>query len=169
MKEPQENLDPFSAPVPGHSLTLPQGGSTYEAPPQFANPQDACEYVFDEIVKPRNSSRLVMLLRSGVTCEFIARTMVFTGFQSGKWTPDVGMLIARPVLYMVVAVAQRAKDNGLIKGDFKIMNPDKDQQDFMAQFAELLPNEGSKKEEQKVTKELKNIEATKGPLAFGDM
>lgn len=134
MKDNDQEFDDFSAPVPGESLTKIPGGAPYEQPPQFTDIQEAAEYMFDTLVEPRQSARVVTLLKHGATCEAIARTLVFTGFMSGKWTPDVALLISRPVLYMIVAVAERAKTNGLLK-KYTILNPDLEQESFMSGFS----------------------------------
>ena len=163
-------VDPFSAPIAGHSLTLPQGGSRYEAPAQFSTPEAASEYVFDQIVKPRNAARIITMLKAGLTCEAMARTMLFAGFQNAKWTVDTALLIGRPVLYMIVALANRAKSNGLI-GEFTIMSPDQEQNDFMGKFMALekkitakVDSSEAKALEKKITKEPLDIEMPKGPM-----
>lgn len=131
-----DNYDDFSAPIPGESLTKIPGGSPLEHPPQFPDIESASEYMFDTMVEPRQLARVVTLLKHKVTCEAIARAIIFAGFTQGKWTPDVALLLARPALYMVAAVAERSKHNGLLK-TYTIMNPDREQQQFMLGFAGL--------------------------------
>lgn len=135
----KDNLDydEFSAPIPGESLTRIPGGSPYEQAPQFPDINDAMEYIFDTLVEPRQSARLITMLKHGATCESIVRTVLFVGFMSGKWTPDVLLLIARPTLYIIASIAERAKNNGLLNR-YTIMNPDHEQINFMRGFENLM-------------------------------
>ncbi len=119
--------DPFNAPISGESLTMQPGGAPFEQPPQFADPDEAAEYVFDRVTDKRQAERLVALLQSGVPVEDVARTIVFSGFMQGKWTVDVGMLILRPVMYQIAAIGARV---GI--SDMKITPPDTEQNDFIS-------------------------------------
>ena len=151
-----DGYDDFSAPIPGESLTKIPGGSPYEHPPQFPDVHSASEYMFDTMVEPRQLSRVVTLLKHGVTCEAIARSVIFAGFAQGKWTPDVALLLARPALYMVAAVAQRSKANGILKS-YTIMNPDREQEQFMMGFSGLESEDSiSKAEVSQTAQELKD-------------
>ena len=38
------------------------------------------------------------MLDSGVPVEGIVRTIVFAGFMEGKYTPDVGFILAEPIM-----------------------------------------------------------------------
>lgn len=126
----------FKAPIPGQSLTAAPGSAAYQRPPQFADPDEALEYVFDAITKPRNVMQMITVLESGATCESLARTLVFQGFAAGKWSPDVALLIARPVLYLIVALAKRKKVKNL-----RILNPDRRTNDFLKEAMENVPVE----------------------------
>jgi hypothetical protein len=155
MKDNTHEFDNFSAPVPGESLTKIPGGAPFEQPPQFTDIQEASEYMFDTLVEQRQSARVITLLKHGITCEAIARTIVFTGFMQGKWTPDVALLIARPVLYMVVAVAERAKTNKLLK-KYTILNPDYEQESFMSGFSMMKDMDVSEAEVDKTEDQLED-------------
>lgn len=107
-----EPLDLMSAPIPGQSLTTAPGNANWEQPPQFVNAEIALEYIWERITQPKRAYQIGVLLKKGVPAEYIARTLVFTGFANGKWSPDLSLLIARPVLYQVVAIGamQKVKD-----------------------------------------------------------
>ena len=49
-----------------------------------------------------------MLIEAGVPIEAIARVITFTGFVEGEFNPDVGFLLAEPVMKMLTAIAVRA-------------------------------------------------------------
>lgn len=119
----------FDAAIPGQSLTGPKGGTPMEHPPQYANVDDALEYLFERLTTKRQVVRLVLMLKKGMPVEYIARAILFQGFSSGKWTPDVAMLMLRIVMAMIIAIATNAG----VKNP-TILNPDKDQEAFLDQF-----------------------------------
>jgi hypothetical protein len=126
-----EFTKPFNAPIPGESLTNSPGSSPYEKPAQFADPNDALEYLFDKLTDKRQVTRIAVMLKAGLSAEDIAKTMLFAGFTNGKWTPDTAMMMLRIVVGMVTAIGQRL---GLT--DFSVLNKDKEQYDFLSKFPE---------------------------------
>ena len=47
---------------------------------------------------------LTAMLDAGIPVEAIARIVVFAGFTEGKWTPDVGFMLAETVVKMVATI-----------------------------------------------------------------
>lgn len=123
----------FNAPIPGESLTTPMGASPWHSPPQYTTPEEAADKIFDAITQPRQTIKIVAMLSAGIPAEMIARTLIFAGFTQGKWIPDVSLLIARPVLYMVVGVGHRAGVKNM-----KIMLPDDDMDSFMNTMSPMI-------------------------------
>lgn len=119
----------FDAPIPGQSLTQEKGSTPMEQPPQFAKTDDALEYIFEKLTTKKQVVRLVLMLKKGVSVEYIARAMLFQGFSTGRWTPDNSMLMLRIVMAMIVAIATNAG----VKNP-TILNPDTDQEKFLDQF-----------------------------------
>tara|TARA_S200002703_G_C3707454_1_gene217316 strand:- start:145 stop:651 length:507 start_codon:yes stop_codon:yes gene_type:complete len=105
-KEPDYN--PFDAPIPGQSLTDEPGNYPWEHSPKFDNPEEVLEILFDRVTEPEVTEQLLMLIESGVPIEAIARVITFTGFVEGEFNPDVGFLLAEPVMKMLTAIAVRA-------------------------------------------------------------
>src|SRR3990167_4869869 len=89
--EPQINrtnarvANPFDVPVPGQSLTKTPGNQMWEKPPQFTNDEDATEFVYDQLMKPRAIEQMLALMDADVPIEHMARTILFAGFSEGKW------------------------------------------------------------------------------------
>lgn len=115
--------NPFDAPIPGESLTKAPGSQKWEKPPQFTDPEKALEFVWDNMMKPKNMEKLLALMDAGVPVEAIARTTLFAGFAEGKWTPALVTLMARPVTSMVAHVAKAAG-----KGNLKMQAVDRRKQ-----------------------------------------
>ena len=100
--------NPFDAPVPGQSLTDKPGNSPWEHPPQFTDTIEASEYIWDKITQPEFADQVVAMLDAGIPVEAIGRIIVFSGFTEGKWTPDVGFILAEVVMKMIATIGVTA-------------------------------------------------------------
>jgi len=100
--------NPFDAPIPGQSLTDKPGNSPWEHPPQFTDTVEAAEYIWDKITQPDFAGQVVAMLDAGIPVEAIGRIVVFAGFTEGKWTPDVGFILAEVVMKMIATIGVTA-------------------------------------------------------------
>jgi|TARA_R100000458_G_scaffold58611_1_gene67040 hypothetical protein len=111
--EPQpgsiEAIDPFSAPVPGQSLTVEPGSQKYEKPAEYSDPDEAVMWMIgrledDAELKEAQLSQIA----SGIPIEYIVNTISFVGFSEGFWTPDVAELIKPPLAmyFMIQAMSE---------------------------------------------------------------
>ena len=103
MEETFDN-NPFDAPVPGQSLTDKPGNYPWEHPPQYTDTMEASEYIWDRMTQPLFVEQIIAMLDAGIPVEAIARIVVFSGFTEGKWTPDVGFMLAETVVKMVATI-----------------------------------------------------------------
>jgi len=104
-----EALDPFSAPVPGQSLTTEPGSQKFERPPEMVNPDEATMFVIGRLEEDREAKEVQLSqIASGVPIEYIVNTIAFTGFSEGMWTPDVAELIKPPLAmyFIITAMAE---------------------------------------------------------------
>lgn len=129
----------FDAPIPGESLTKMPGGSAMEHPPQFTDLEDALEYVWKRFTSPKHSLNVVLLLKKGMTVEYIVNTIMFQGVAQGKWSVDLALLMYQVVFWQVEAIAKLKKIN------YKGKSPDVKQNEFLSNFVDLLeePREAS--------------------------
>lgn len=125
--------NPFDGPIPGQSLTKAPGSSKMEQAPKFTDISEAAEYVFDSITKPKNVAKLVALFQNGMPAEAYARSVAMAGASEGKWTPDVGLLIAPVIQAQAVAVAKKA---GMKDSEIKVANPRPQDADFFAELGD---------------------------------
>jgi hypothetical protein len=112
-EEKQGVGNPFDAPVPGQSLTDIPGNYPWEHPPQFTDPEEATEFIWQTLHTEEFMEQVIGMLDAGVPIEAIARVIVFGGFVEGKFTPDVGFLITEPVMKMLMAIGVRAGLNNI--------------------------------------------------------
>ena len=96
--------NPFDAPVPGQGMTDKPGNYPWEHPPQYTDTMEASEYVWDKLTEPLFAQQVVAMLDAGIPVEAITRIVIFSGFTEGKWTPDVGFMLAETVVKMVATI-----------------------------------------------------------------
>ena len=104
----QPEYNEFDAPIPGQSLTDTPGNAPWEHPPQYTNPEELLDSLYDKITDGEFTEQLIAMLDAGVPVEAIVRVIVFGGFMQGKYTPDVGFMIIEPLMKLVAAVGIRA-------------------------------------------------------------
>ena len=112
MEETIPALDEYQGkmdrPIPGQSLTEdPDTQQPYTAAPEFTVPQEAVEYLFDQITEEDNYLPLMDSLLEGTTIMDATRLILFSGFNEGKWNPDLMLLLIEPTAYMIMGLAER--------------------------------------------------------------
>ncbi len=112
----------FSAPVAGESLTSTPRNMVFEKPPQFTNTKEATEFIWEQLNKRDNTLKLLAMLDKQVPVDGLVKTILFSGFASGKWTPDMAILMAKPVIAMVMALGKSAGLDVRVKTEKKSQN-----------------------------------------------
>jgi len=103
------NLSSKGRPIPGQSLVNdPSQPYAWEQPPEFANPKDALDYMVGIIYQPEVVKTIVNSLLSGAAVADITMVMLYTKFTEGKFNPDVLMLLAEPVMYVIMSIGEEA-------------------------------------------------------------
>lgn len=95
--------------VPGQSLTNnPDERFEFEKAPEITNLRDGLEFIFVSITEEDKYPILMDLIQKGIPIMEIVQTVLFQGFNKGKWNPDLMLLLAEPAAYMLMALAERA-------------------------------------------------------------
>lgn len=87
-----DKISALAAP-PGHSLTDEPGKWSWERPPQYANPDEALDFVLDKLEEPTRRKDLMRMMVAGITIQELVAQIAFKGFMRGYYTPDVAELI----------------------------------------------------------------------------
>ena len=146
----QPEFDPFSAPIPGQSLTDEPGNYPWEHPPKNTDPETIVNDLFMRMTQPEALQEILVMLDAGIPVEAIVRVMVFTGFAEGEFNPDVGFIIIEPLMEAVATIGLRAGVKNL-----KLTISDTGNKDFRKTMSELkLANE--QKEMPMPTKQIDN-------------
>ncbi len=114
MEEPnphtQEYLGKMDRPIPGQSLTGdPETPQPYVGKPEFSIVQEAIEYIFVTITAEEGPYEDIMSsLAGGVPIMEVTQVLLFEGFNSGKWNPDLMLLLIEPTAYVIMGLAEKA-------------------------------------------------------------
>jgi len=98
--------DPFASAVPGSSLTDDNSKWNWGNPPQQANPEIVLDEAIDFLESPSNKEELYKLLIAGISIEVLVEGYMIQGFQDGKFTPDVGLLLKPQLAMYMVGMAE---------------------------------------------------------------
>lgn len=101
-----EAIDRFASAPPGHSLTQDNSRWAWGRPPQDVDPTIVFEKILDRLEQPQQKQELMKLLVVGVSVEVIVEGMIIQGFQEGRFTPDVGLLVKGPLAFYIAEMAE---------------------------------------------------------------
>lgn len=106
---PLSQPDRFSRPIPGQGLTDPPGAHPWQKPPMFVDLDQALNFVWQRMSQPANVGQVLALLAHGeLSAQDVADVILMQGFVNGQWTVTLGLLMAKPVWQMVVAIAHKS-------------------------------------------------------------
>jgi len=104
-----KNRFSFDRPIPGQSLTNdPETPMSFEKSPEFTNVDDAVEYFFATIVDEDTYPRILSLLRGSFPIMDLTEILLYNAFVEGKINPDLLLLLAEPVAYMLLYITDMA-------------------------------------------------------------
>lgn len=136
-------------PIPGQSLVnSPDQSYPWEGPPEFTDFRKALNYIAEELLVEDVYVDLVVGIGQGVPISDITLQFLQRGFQEGKWNPDLLLLLVEPVMYLLMALAEKAGIN-----DYRITGDEEDDFDSEEEdeIAEMKVNNIKKFAETKVT------------------
>lgn len=118
-------------PIPGMSLTNdPNNPAPYEQPPKFTNVHEANYYLWDYVTSENVYPRLMRAVAQGVPVMSMVEVILFNEFQQGSFNPDLMLMLAEPLAYMIIALAER------LDLDIEIDNEDDEGDVFGVEMAE---------------------------------
>ena len=117
----QEGIDALvntGRPIPGQSLTEdPDNSYPWESPPEYTDFRKAFNYIAEELLEEEVYVPLVVAMGQGVPISDITLQILQRGFQEGKWNPDLFMMLLEPLMYFLLALAEKAAIDPRLYGD----------------------------------------------------
>ena len=108
----QEAIDSFAQagrPIPGQSLTSnPDEPRPFERPPDFTNFKEALDFIAADLLLEENYTPIVLAMADGIPVTDLAMQIGYVGFREGKWNPDLMMMLMEPLMYLLMALAEKA-------------------------------------------------------------
>tara|TARA_R100000995_G_C3480908_1_gene123839 strand:+ start:1874 stop:2470 length:597 start_codon:yes stop_codon:yes gene_type:complete len=107
-----EGLEVLSNPnraIPGQSLTNdPDNKYPWEQAPEYTTVKDALDDLVIEMLEEDVYVELVSSVGQGVPVSDVVMQLLYTGFTEGKWNPDLFMLLIEPLMYVIMALCEKA-------------------------------------------------------------
>lgn len=126
----EDELRGFAAktnrPIMGQSLTnSPEAPQPYERPPEFTTKEEAMDYFFGHITEEKRFTSIMEALSEGMAVMDMVQLLVTKAFEDGKINPDMVMMLAEPLAYLLIGLAEREGIRVIIVDDPE--DPDNDQ------------------------------------------
>ena len=143
----------FSRPIPGQSLTSdPNNLAPYEQPPRYTTVEEASKYLWDYVTEDRRYATIMQGVSEGIPVMDYVRLILFKEFSEGSFNPDLMIMMAEPLAFMIIALAER------LDLDIQITNEDDVDED-----EEIF---GIKVEEEKLNKLKESAQSNRIPAGF---
>jgi hypothetical protein len=118
-------------PIPGQSLTNnPDEPRPFETPPEFTNFKEALDYIVAELLQEEVMIPIVSGIGQDVPISDVATQMLYVGFREGKWNPDLLMMLVEPVMYILMALCEKAGVDFKLYGDEDQDDTDEDREEI---------------------------------------
>jgi hypothetical protein len=102
-------LGKMARPVPGESLTNnPEEPLPFEGPPQYTNTREALDWLLTKLTEENTYITIVGSVHKGIPISDIVQQILYVGFTEGKWNPDMVLLLVEPLMYMIMALCEKA-------------------------------------------------------------
>jgi hypothetical protein len=120
----------FEGPTAGQSLTNdPSNPYPWEKAPEMTSVKMATEKIFFDLLKEDNLTTVATLMSQKTPVADIANLLLTSGFQKGKWNPDMMLNLLEPTMYMLMAIAEKAGiDPVLTRDDADVIIEDDEDQ-----------------------------------------
>ncbi len=108
----------FASPIPGSSMTNdPDAPPPGSRAPEFTNVDKALEHIVDTITGDEKLDQLTDSLVQGAPADGLAKVILEQGFAKGRWNPDLVVLMAEPLTYIILSIGELVGANPELSGD----------------------------------------------------
>ena len=108
----QEGIDALvnaGRPIAGQSLTSsPEQRRPFEQSPEFVNFKEALDYTVAELLREEVYTNIVVGIGQGIPVADVALEIGYAGFREGKWNPDLMLMLIEPLVYVLMALCEKA-------------------------------------------------------------
>jgi hypothetical protein len=95
-------------PIAGQSLVeSPDSPSAYTQPPKFTDKESAINYFLELFTEPERYESIMELLEEGMPVMDLVELFLKESFQKGEINPDLMLLLAEPLAYLILGLSER--------------------------------------------------------------
>lgn len=118
-------------PIPGQSLTNdPDQKYPWEGPPEYTDFRQALNFITGQLLQEDIFAAIMKGIGDGVPLADITLQMLQTGFEQGKWNPDLLTMLIEPTIYTLMALSEKAGIKYRINGDEEDDIDEEDEKDI---------------------------------------
>ena len=104
--------------IPGEGMSNdPENPYAFEGATEFTVQREALEYLFVTITDEDKYPAILGAIDDGVPLMELTQVILFKGFTEGKWNPDLLLMLAEPLAYMLMALAERQGIDYVVNDD----------------------------------------------------
>ena len=108
IQEAAKVINVFDGPIPGQSMTAsPDSKMAWDGPPKYSSVREASEAIFLDLLEDKNLKAVTKLMAGGTPITDVTHMLLVAGFSKGQFNPDLMMLLIEPVMYMLMAIADK--------------------------------------------------------------
>jgi hypothetical protein len=94
-----------SGPIPGENYTSDTKNYPWHRPPEFTDIDKALDMLAKKITNFKTANNILSSIEVGIPLYQITSMIIMAGIGEGKWTVDVGLLLAGPLTKMLETMA----------------------------------------------------------------
>jgi len=98
--------DEFGMAPAGFGLTQDNERWPWGQPASIVDPEQAMEEAINTLETKKTKKEMLKILMVGASVESLVEGYLFSAFQEGKFTPDVGLLIKGPLAMHIASIAE---------------------------------------------------------------
>tara|TARA_R100000951_G_C2627779_1_gene176572 strand:- start:491 stop:1120 length:630 start_codon:yes stop_codon:yes gene_type:complete len=107
-QEALETMRPFDGPIAGQSLTnSPESQQPYEGSPEYTNVREATQAIFLSLLEEEMLISVTRMMSDGTPIGDITKMLLVSGLAQGKFNADLMLLLVEPVMYILLAIAEK--------------------------------------------------------------
>tara|TARA_R110002074_G_scaffold36181_1_gene98569 strand:+ start:1555 stop:2187 length:633 start_codon:yes stop_codon:yes gene_type:complete len=118
----QQEIEKFALkadrPIPGQSLTNnPDAPAPYESAPEITTKEEGANYFIEMFLEEKTNAATMNALAEGVPVMDIVQGVLTHAFEEGVINPDLMLVLAEPVAYLLLGLSERAGIRATIVDD----------------------------------------------------
>lgn len=96
----------MDGPIPGENFTSNTKNYPWHRPPEFTTTDPAIEYISKMLMREEAMASSLFMMEIGLDIATMTDLFITKGISEGKWSVDLGILLAGPVAHIFVILAR---------------------------------------------------------------